>query len=353
MNQLAMGGRMRDGNALDSFRIVAELLVVANHTAPLAFLDPTADFLLARVLSRVAVPFFLMVSGYFLLPSCLCGGCPALPARFLKRMGLLYLAAGLFYLPIAVYAGYFRQDAVLASLARLLVFDGMFYHLWYFPALILGVLLLVGLSCCLPPRLLDIVVVLLYLLGLLGDSYWGLARMSPALHGAYDAAFSIFSYTRNGIFFTPLFLLLGARLAEKPPRVAGAGRLCAMAGLLLLGMAGEALLLRALGWPRHNSSYLLLPLLMYFLFQALLALPGRVDKRLRDISLWLYLMHPFFILVVRGLVKWGLLPGAFIEHSLLHFVAVSLLSMAFSLAAVMAAARVKQRRGSHVPARLD
>ena len=53
--------------ALDRFRLLAAVLVVCNHTSPLEDLSPTADFLLTRVLARIAVPFFLMVSGYFLL----------------------------------------------------------------------------------------------------------------------------------------------------------------------------------------------------------------------------------------------------------------------------------------------
>ena len=52
---------------LDRFRIAAALLVVAIHTSPLASLSEGADFFLTRVLARVAVPFFFMVTGQFVL----------------------------------------------------------------------------------------------------------------------------------------------------------------------------------------------------------------------------------------------------------------------------------------------
>ena len=52
--------------ALDNFRLMAALLVTAVHTSPLAPWSEAADFWLTRVLARVAVPFFLMVAGYFL-----------------------------------------------------------------------------------------------------------------------------------------------------------------------------------------------------------------------------------------------------------------------------------------------
>ena len=90
---------------LDRFRLVAALLVVAIHTSPLLSLGETADFLLTRVAARVAVPFFLMTSGFFLLP-----GLPAhggfttrqrqALGRFFRRTALLWGAALLLYLPL-------------------------------------------------------------------------------------------------------------------------------------------------------------------------------------------------------------------------------------------------------------
>ena len=52
--------------ALDWFRLAAAVLVVCIHTSPLESFAPLWDFWLTRVLARVAVPFFLMVSGHFL-----------------------------------------------------------------------------------------------------------------------------------------------------------------------------------------------------------------------------------------------------------------------------------------------
>ena len=49
---------------LDRFRLIAALLVIAIHTSPLASFSGEADFFLTRVLARIAVPFFLMVTGF-------------------------------------------------------------------------------------------------------------------------------------------------------------------------------------------------------------------------------------------------------------------------------------------------
>ena len=52
--------------ALDAFRIPAAVLVIAIHTSPLASVSDLGDFWFTRVLARVAVPFFFMMTGRFL-----------------------------------------------------------------------------------------------------------------------------------------------------------------------------------------------------------------------------------------------------------------------------------------------
>ena len=94
----------RDAPVLDRFRLLAAFLAVCNHTAPLAGLAPEADFWLTRVLARIAVPFFLMVSGYFLSQDGWRG-----TGRFLKRTLTLYAAAVLLYLPLNWYNGGFSS----------------------------------------------------------------------------------------------------------------------------------------------------------------------------------------------------------------------------------------------------
>ena len=109
---------------LDRFKFIAAFLVVAIHTSPLSSFSANADFLLTRVLARTAVPFFLMVTGYFLLPQYLFEKSmdrrPLL--RFLKKTVLLYGIAILLYLPVNIYAGHF-QGAGIGELIRKVLFD--------------------------------------------------------------------------------------------------------------------------------------------------------------------------------------------------------------------------------------
>ena len=164
---------------LDLFRLAAVLLVVMNHTSPLADVSAMADFWLTRVLARVAVPFFLMTTGYFLSRNHWAG-----VGRQLKKLCLLYGVCILLYLPVNLYAGSFTGPA---DVLRKLLVDGTFYHLWYFPATILGIVIArwlsrLGLQVALP------VAALLYLIGLGGDSYYGLVSQIP-LFGPFTTAF--------------------------------------------------------------------------------------------------------------------------------------------------------------------
>ena len=52
---------------LDWFRIAAAFLVTAIHISPLEDISAQGDLVLTRILARVAVPFFFMVTGYFVL----------------------------------------------------------------------------------------------------------------------------------------------------------------------------------------------------------------------------------------------------------------------------------------------
>lgn len=321
----------------DRFRLVGALLVVAIHTSPLTFVSAEADFFLTRILARVAVPFFLMVTGQFVLPRILTPGPRAgrRLLRYLARTGLLYLVCVLLYLPLGIYAGHYREMSP-AKILRLLLWDGTFYHLWYFPACMLGMILLYLLSRRLGLRAITRICGILYLLGLAGDSYYGLTAYFPPLRDLCDWGFQIWTYTRNGLFLAPLFLMLGAHMGKwyepatdepSADNLPGSPVLAMGLALALAGMTGEAFLLRHLESLRHDSMYLLLVPVMYCLYGLLLRRPCPACPRLRRISTLIYILHPAVIVAVRICARLPhMLP--LMEHSLIHYLAVSMASLA-------------------------
>ncbi len=328
--------RGRNYKGIEIFRVAAAFLVVAIHTSPLASYSSTADFIFTRVIARVAVPFFFMATGFFVL-----GGESA--RKSLKKLLCIYAASAALYLPVNVYAGHLQSWGLL-DLIQQIFFEGTFYHLWYLPAAILGLLLTGSLLRRLGERRTAAAAIALYALGLLGDSYWGLIEGVPVLNGAYNAVFALMGYTRNGLFFAPVFMWLGYRLRGGGRCAAGYEAAGLAAGFAL--MLAEALFARSQGWQRHDSMYVLLPFVMYFLFALLMRARGRVSLPLGDFSLLVYILHPAAIIAVRGAARVLGLWGALVENSLGHYAAVCLASSVASAALLWLWERIRPRRVS-------
>lgn len=329
---------------LDRFRLIAALLVIAIHTSPLASFSGEGDFFFTRVLARIAVPFFLMVTGFF-FPSD-----PGQLWKSLKKLCLLYGGSILLYLPLGLYAGHYRALYFTDAL-RMLLFDGSFYHLWYFPAAITGMLLVFALKRVLKLRWVCVISVVLYVIGLFGDSYFGLAEKLPPVKAAYEGMFRLFSYTRNGIFMAPVFLVLGILIRKYSLK---ALRLSALRYALCLlvsfaCMTAEAFTLHNLRLQRHDSMYVFLLPVMASLFLLLLSLPETAAQHrsttvpaaraatprrtaVATAAMWIYLLHPAFIVLVRAVAKLLHLTGLLVDNSLIHYLAVSILSVAAGFA---------------------
>ena len=362
--------------AIDNFRLAAALLIVAIHTAPLASFSPTVDFLVTYCFGRVAVPFFFLVTGFFVLAPYqrAAGRLAALGGnrqsaeytsaerknrqiawrssgsqenasqkvwKFLKKTAILYAVATILYFPIKIYSKQLGRG--LGDWLKEVFFDGTFYHLWYLPAVLLGCLLLLGLMKICRPPLISAVTVVLYLIGVLGDSYYGLVSQSHFLESVYNGIFSISSYTRNGIFFAPVFLWLGVVIANGRIRMP---RQQAFTGFLLslAGMLGEGFLSYKLEWQKHNSMYLMLLPVMLFLFVWLLSLEWESFEMARDCSMCIYIIHPLCIILVRGAAAAIKMTKVFVEQSLIHYLSVCTASAALSLAIAYGMRWIKEKR---------
>lgn len=312
--------RERYDTGIDWLRLAAAILVIAIHTSPLADFSETGDFILTRILARIAVPFFFMTSGYFLLSRY--HDSDRKLRHFLKKTGWIYGASILLYLPLNFRNGYFSQSQLLPELLKDLIFDGTMYHLWYLPASMLGMLIAWKLVEKLDFSKGLVTALLLYLVGLFGDSYYVVVEKLPLLKAFYDRLFELFDYTRNGLFFAPVFLILGGFIADERRKLssveAGVGFFISL-GLLL----AEALILHRHGFQRHDSMYVFLLPAMYFLFHLILLWKGRRIPLLRPASLVVYLIHPLVIAAV-----WRFSS----QNSLFHFGLVCLLSLLFSFA---------------------
>ncbi len=333
----APGSRQYRG--LDIFRTIAAFMVIAIHTAPFSVWSESADFIISYCVCRVAVPFFLMVTGYFTIApyisACRTGSEEDRAAAgrsitgFVKKCLIIYVAATLLYLPLNIYSGNLPHTA--AGIIKDILVDGTFYHLWYFPAVIVGALLITAAARSrVKPRVMLAGASLLYIFGVFGDSWYGASAKTDLIKHIYDGVFAVSSYTRNGLFFAPIFLLLGALCAEikVPASICRAGIRLSFPLMLI-----EGLITYFAGWQRHNSMYIMLPLVMFILFQLLLGVKGEGNATVRNWTTLIYVIHPAVLVCVRWTAGAAGLTNIFVENTFIEFITVSVLSLIASAAA--------------------
>ena len=131
-----MRAESKSYTGIDCFRMIAAVLIIAIHTSPLGTYSELGDFILTRVIARVAVPFFFMTSGFFLISRYNYKSEKFM--KFIKKTALIYGAVIVLYIPINIYNGYFKMENLLPNLIKDIVFDGTLYHLWYLPASLAG-----------------------------------------------------------------------------------------------------------------------------------------------------------------------------------------------------------------------
>lgn len=313
---------------IDYFRLIVAILIVANHTSPLTSFSATGDFILTRVICRVAVPFFLMTSGFFLISRYQKNGDKLI--AFLKKTAGIYAIAIAVYIPINLYNGYFSMKPLLPNLLKDILIDGTLYHLWYLPAAMLGGIISWYLVRKWNYRCAFAISAILYLIGMFGDSYFGLSQNIPVVSEFYQLIFEVSDYTRNGLFFAPIFFVLGGYIADKhtqiPFKVGITGSALSFALMLT-----EALLLRHFNLQRHDSMYVFLLPCMYFLFHTLLYFRGKRYVTFRTVSLIIYIIHPMMIVAIRLAAKIVGLENLLINNSMIHFLAVSIASAFFAV----------------------
>lgn len=310
---------------IDYFRLIAAFMVIAIHISPFGILSKDVDYIITYCLGRIAVPFFLMVTGYFVIAPYIGSGFRKERSirKFIKKNLLLYLMATICYLPITVYSK--NMPYTIIEWIKWLLFDGTFYHLWYFPAAIIGCILLiilvrksVMLAVCFS--------VIAYMIGLFGDSYYGIVKDIPALSSLYDGIFYISSYTRNGIFFAPVFLLLGMLLTLPKARCQNTVCRRGMVVFLIL-MFLEGFITYHSNIQKHNSMYVFLIPVMYFLFQLLLMISGKAPTWIRNGSMLIYIIHPAVIILLRGIAKIIHLTDLLIDNTIVQYFFVCTVSM--------------------------
>ena len=231
-----------------------------------------------------------------------------------KNTGIFWLLSGTNF-----------QLSSIIELIKWLFFDGTFYHLWYFPAAIIGCILIV----ILVRKSIKVAVyfsIIAYTIGLLGDSYYGIIKNVPVIGSLYDMIFCISSYTRNGILFAPAFILLGMLLTI--PQIHCSKDICKKGFILFFVlMILEGFFTYHFNIQKHNSMYVFLIPVMFFLFQLLLTISGKIPAWIRNGSMLIYVIHPMVIVLLRGIAKLTHHTKLLIDNTMVQYFFVCVLSV--------------------------
>lgn len=333
-------------NGLDVGKFILAIFVIAVHTSPLKSISITPNFILVQIISRNAVPMFFMISGYFFYYKR--GNSTIKIGRFtvneyyyktIKRLLAVYLVWSLVYLFDVVNRYYIGSNIPLplfiVAYAYWATIYGTYLHLWFFPSVIFSLTILsyFGLKLGLN-KLLGIALVF-YLIGMFGDSYFGLVQGFPWIVSFYKTIFFLMNTTRNGLLFALFFVTLGAVMSQREhhlrPLKAGIYTL-----ISLLFLTWEAFSLRFYSQPNDYNIMIGLIPTAYFGFQFFLGLDLKFKwdyKFIRDSSTVIFFSHPLF-LILFNIVFPLYFQDYTAFHSVIRFLFVFILSLLFSILVV-------------------
>lgn len=301
---------------LDHVRLILSFFIIAIHTYPLSFLGDFQDYLFTRIIFRIAVPLYLMITGYYILKKSLKQ--KEVLINYFKKISIIYLYSIIIY-SIFLIKNFSNWQVFL----RDIFFTGPFYHLWYFPALILGIITTYYIIKYIPEKYQIIICAILYFIGILGDNYYGFLHTADIFTSFYKFVTNITGYTRNFLFYVPIFLMLGYKISKEEKRIEKRTNIIYIIKFLVLMILEGALIYRY-STPLHTSMYFALPFLSYFIFKYLITyLNKETNKNIREASTIIYIIHPWFIIILTKI--------NIIKNSLVFYLIICLFSYLISL----------------------
>ena len=194
--------------SIDFMRVICAILVVIVHTQSKGG-DGVVEYTLTQIIPRVAVPFFFMISGYFLSLSLTKKHDIRIIFKYLKRIIATYILWSMIYYIVTIQYN-LRNNISIAKVTKHFIINcfsiGSSYQLWYFPALILSVFVFMFFYKMNKLNLLIGLSIILYMIGLFGSSYYRIGIKNPTLNLLYSSS-QFTPISRVFLMGIPFFLL--------------------------------------------------------------------------------------------------------------------------------------------------
>lgn len=289
--------------SIDIFRYFCAILVVIIHTNPLSDINPDLGYAVSQIMTRIGVPFFFTVAGYFYTQKLEKNQKIFIP--YVKKLFLTYFIWSCVYLLYEFSQwGYSQIKGFIVTGMLNFFIKGSYYHFWFFPALIISVGIVTLFYKLHLKKLLLPLAIIMYSIGCFGCSYYTLGIKIPVLGTLYS--FSEFTVIRRIFFMGLPFFICGYIIniiKDKFTNIGNKNLIFALAGSIILWLAEIVAVIR-LQWQTNIiitfGLYLLVITVMLFLLNNPLSGYSKLADKCRILANFTYYSHPFIMILIKN-----------------------------------------------------
>ena len=297
-------------SSIDIFRLCCAIMIIIGHTYFLKDFSNIAGFWATRFLPRISVPFFLCTTGYFYIRGLMNGKNTF--GKQIKYILKAYIAWTIIYYTLSLILAVKNNEAMSHFIKEKFVnffFEGSYYHLWYFPALIYPFILA---ALCYKIgkmkgiKILAYTSMIIYVIFFIGTEYIHLGQHIPLLNNLYELPkFEVI----RGIFNMGLpFFMMGYFVnalenwyKEITPSKSTVLFLIWFGGYIIETICAILTIPLDIAAEEVRVGIMLLPTLFFF-FVFLLKHPypqySKYTGYCKRMSNYIYFIHPIFIAII-------------------------------------------------------
>ena len=290
-------------NSVNIMRLMCAYLVVVIHVDPLSDINVQVGFFVSEVMTRVAVPFFFLVAGYYYLQKIKTDR--SYFKVYIKKLLSSYCVwAGIYYivnLVTAINIGYFIIKSYIVDCVIKFFLYGPYYHLWYIPALFIAVFIVTFAEKIRARKILFPFSIGAYVVGVVGCSYYQLGVKIPGLGTLYQA--QSFEIIRKIFLMGLPFFVAGYAVAYLSEKISKSGI------WLVVFLLINIFEIYFVTWKQWSNgvvlTFALYPLVLLTLVFCLQHPMKNLNSTIwqNRVSKFIYFSHPLFVMIFKDLLS--------------------------------------------------
>lgn len=284
--------------SIDIAKFIFSICIVVLHSAVHTELPGILPYVVEKVVLRIPVPFFFVVSGYFLGKKLKNGDIDTCVIRYVLHLLPPFLVFGTINTVLEILKMYFKGYSY-KYVAVAVIKHTLFYPygaLWYVSASMIGAYLLIPF---LKRNRLNLALVIgggLYCWALLCNNYYFL---TAPFREIVDTYLAVFITARNGVFVGFFMLAIGIKMSSieiQGLKVKG------LTILFFLLYVLEIWAIREYPFADDGALYIMqlffIPCFVIALLQMPVSIPEKVSKYLRILSTGIYFQHRMWLSMI-------------------------------------------------------